>query len=478
MLARHVPVPSFLSPHPSFPHDQKRTHRQVAVVGAILILVFLAGCAPLQEFSGPKGPVVRVLLAYATHRSSFVLPRPGWAEVEGRRTGVRLSPGAYRLVLENGVALANSFPALKSDLFADVCLHGPLVWPAGRTRSGQFRLEQSDGRVLVRSKGPIVVSAPDVELQNPRGTFPGDVIFAVDGDRIAVINRLPLEVYLRGVVAAEMWRKAPREALRAQAVVARTTALVLLKRSPAFSPYDFCSTERCQVYRGKTAWTAATDEAIWRTRGEVLTLKGRVCEAPYSAVCGGHTEDASLLWSGKRQRHLRGVLDARVRGRLDLKNSATLRRWLEGRPNAFCSPEISAEPAARRYFRWRVKLSGSEIRNRVRETTGVDVGLPVRLEVLQRGVSGRALTVFVTGPRDQVKIRGELAIRKNLRRKPLPSSCFVVIPVADGIELLGAGYGHGVGMCQAGAVGMAGRGYTYREILEHYYPGTRVARKY
>ncbi|NOZ57694.1 MAG: SpoIID/LytB domain-containing protein, partial [Calditrichaeota bacterium] len=283
---------------------------------------------------------------------------------------------------------------------------------------------------------------------------------------------------LRGVVPAEMWTSAPEEALKAQAVVARSTALVLLRRCPPGATYDFCSTQRCQVYRGVDVWSRATERAIRATRGEVLTNQGKVCEAPYSAVCGGHTEDASLLWTGERQDHLRGVLDAPVVGRLDLRNEKTLQRWINSRPKVFCSPDLSGDPAARKYFRWTVRVSEQTLRRRVRASTGVDVGIPVRIRVLRRGVSGRALSVLVSGPLGRVKIEGELRIRRGLAAKALPSSCFIVQKDGSDFRFSGAGFGHGVGMCQAGAVGMARAGRNYREILKHYYPGTRVARKY
>ncbi len=453
-----------------------RLNLAALLLGALLVW---SSCAPLGVPPHAEGPIVRVLLSYVRHAATFELASPASAGVDGHRFRVRLAPGLYRVVVERGLAETPFTSGGANGLAALLPLHGPVEsttrWPAGDIA---IRLEDGRGQTVVRAQRELLVVASRVKLSEPEDTFPGELVFVVDGRQIAVVNRLPLESYLKGVVPAEMWGSAPEEALKAQAVVARSTAWVLLKRRRAGSPYDFCSSEQCQVYRGVSVWSRATSRAVRQTWGEVLSLRGKVCEAPYSAVCGGHTEDASLVWSGEQQPYLRGVLDASLVARLDLTDEGTLRRWLSAKPRVFCSPDLSDDPSARQYFRWRVRVSEKEIRQRIRTETGVDVGRPLEIRVVRRGVSGRALSVLVFGPLGRVKIKGELRVRRLLSRKALPSSCFLVTRKGSGFEFTGAGFGHGVGLCQAGAVGMAGAGRSYRDILEHYYPGTGVARKY
>jgi SpoIID/LytB domain protein len=295
---------------------------------------------------------------------------------------------------------------------------------------------------------------------------------------LAAVHGISLEELLRGLVPSEMPGGSHVEALKAQAVTARSNVLAQIGTRHLTDPFMICAEVHCQAYRGEAARTPRTDEAVRATRGEALfrSADRTLVDAVYSAMCGGHGEDNDKVWGNAPNPSLRGRPDlppgeaARWDG--GLSGETKLRAFLAATPDAFCR-----RPAAARKdrFRWQRRLSAADLD---RLTASLDVGHVRRLAVGPRGVSGRARVLEVEGERGRAEVGGELAIRRLLGN--LPSAMFVVDRDAagDGVVLSGGGWGHGAGMCQWGAVGRAEAGQGYRDILRAYYAGAEVARVY
>jgi stage II sporulation protein D len=291
---------------------------------------------------------------------------------------------------------------------------------------------------------------------------------------LAAVHGVPLEELLRGLVPSEMPASSPQEALRAQAVTARSNVLAQIGARHLTDPFMLCAEVHCQAYRGDGARTARTDEAVLATRGEALFGKAdrTLVDAVYSATCGGHGEDNDQVWGNVPSPSLRGRPDlppddAR-RWPSGLADETRLRPFLADAGRAWCR----RSPAAPNY-RWERRFSPAEL-DLLAAPLGV--GHVRALEVRARGVSGRARLLAVIGDRGEAEVAGELRIRRLLRN--LPSAMFVVDRAGDALVLRGGGWGHGAGMCQWGAVGRAAAGQGYREILRAYYSGAEVARVY
>jgi stage II sporulation protein D len=296
--------------------------------------------------------------------------------------------------------------------------------------------------------------------------------------KLALIEALPLEELLRGLVPSEMFASAPAEALKAQAITARGEVLAKIGARHLTDPYLLCSEQHCQVYGGLGSERASTDAAVRATRGEALFSRGgRLVDSVYSAVCGGHTEDNDVVWGGPPDPSLRGVSDlVDDLGSGDLRDEAQLRGWIDRVPRSYCRLS-GAAPSTK--IRWSRRFSAAELAELL-EPLGV--GRVLRLEPRERGASGRASVLHVVGDRGEAEVRGELRIRKLL--KNLNSAAFYVEAIAGttayptSFVFHGAGWGHGVGMCQTGAIGRASQGSGYREILSHYFNGAELTRIY
>jgi stage II sporulation protein D len=308
--------------------------------------------------------------------------------------------------------------------------------------------------------------------------YRGRIYVAVDRlGKLAVIEALPLEELLRGLVPSEMFASAPREALRAQAVTARGEVLAKIGARHLGDPYLLCAEQHCQVYAGLAAQRSSTDAAVAATHGEALfSQAGVLVDSVYSAVCGGHTENNEVVWGGPPNPALRGVSDlAAGEGPLpSLRSEAALRAYVDQNLEGYC--RLSGAAAGK--FRWTRRFSSEELDRLV---APLSVGHVLELMPRDRGVSGRTATLKIVGTSGSAEVHGELNIRRLLHN--LNSSAFVVDRVApEGgpriFVLRGAGWGHGVGMCQTGAVGRAQRGKGYREILGHYFNGAEIAKIY
>ena len=246
------------------------------------------------------------------------------------------------------------------------------------------------------------------------------------------------------------------------------------------------------MFKGITNINAATRQAVRETAGQVLMYEDEICETFYAGVCGGHTEHNENVWNGNPRRYLRGIFDMdqyNVRANEDfLKNEENLSLWIDGSPDVYCNLDKIEVPSyleyARKYFRWDVTYSQNELSELLLRNTGTDFGDIINIVPVERGISGRLKTIRIEGSRNAMDIDKELEIRKALSENYLYSSCFQVERknVVNGIPreftLHGAGWGHGVGMCQTGAAVMALQGINYKRILSHYYRESDIRKLY
>ena len=326
------------------------------------------------------------------------------------------------------------------------------------------------------------------DVDNERGAketrkYFGKLYVTVDNaGQLAVVNAVPEDKLLAGLVPAEMSASSPSEALKAQAVAARNELLAKIGTRHLTDPYRLCATQHCQVYAGAGREDARATAAVQATRGELLVRdeSGGLVDAVYSASCGGHGENNEYVWGGSADSSLRGRLDGDAAFAARLPKfakigEAELRAWLAIGPSAD-GPWCARPKEAQVNFRWQKTLDLAAVEARLA------VGRLRELAVVERGVSGRATRLHVVGDGGDKEVRGELEIRRALGN--LKSAMFVLDLARDAgghvtsVSVSGGGHGHGVGMCQVGAVGMAAAGRSYVEILRQYYSAAHLRKLY
>lgn len=334
--------------------------------------------------------------------------------------------------------------------------------------------------ITLRSRRPGVL----IDANGHR--FRGELaLFPEPGGRLTLVNVLSLEEYLRGVLPAEMAPSAPFEALLAQAIVARTFALASLGRH-AREGFDLCASNHCQVYGGVAREHPTTNRAVEQTRGQVLLCQGKPFTALFHAVCGGATDSPMDVWSKPTEPGcFKGIVDAKDPLGLDLTAESGIQDLANRREEVFCgdSPD----------FFWEMERTREELERTFARTLPIVLGAPAplgelrTLSVVSRTISGRATALLVEGSQGSYLVRGEgirwLFGTGRPNDQGLKSCRFVVQPMARPeapgappvrYRLVGFGWGHGVGLCQAGAIGMAKKGYLAAEILAHYFPEAQI----
>ena len=295
--------------------------------------------------------------------------------------------------------------------------------------------------------------------------FAGALKFIVEGDKITAVNRIGAEDYLLSVISSEMKSSASLELLKAHAVISRSWLMANL-RSHAL--YDVCADDHCQRYQGMNRVSGENvRRAVDETWGEVLRFEGKICDTRYSKCCGGRTELFSTCWSDEDYPYLRSVEDAPQPGQEPFCKL--------GEPHLLRQSLNDYDLESGDFFRWEASYSRDEISELAARRTGIDFGTILSLEALQRGPSGRIKYLRINGSKRSEVIGKELAIRRALSESHLKSSAFDICWNGDTLTLKGRGWGHGVGLCQTGAAVMASRGYNYRQILSHYYPGAEIS---
>lgn len=342
--------------------------------------------------------------------------------------------------------------------------------------------------------------------------FRGILRLIDEGEHLTAINILPLEEYLLSVISSEMSATSSPELLKAHAVISRSWLLAQkakasIVRADYCSVYrneeeyirwfdredharfDVCADDHCQRYQGiSKAYTPAVSEAIAATRGEVLMYDGKICDARFSKCCGGVSERFENTWEPEHHPYLESICDAA--GELspgDLTREEEATNWILSSPPAFCNttdPQILTEvlndydQETRHFFRWEISYTPEQLSELVCKKTGIDFGEITALEPVERGKSGRIIRLRITGSRKTMIIGKELVIRQALSESHLYSSAFIVEKKDNKFILYGAGWGHGVGLCQIGAAVMGTRGYDYHRILQHYFKGSELRKIY
>ncbi len=306
--------------------------------------------------------------------------------------------------------------------------------------------------------------------------FEGTIELRAGARGILVINELPLEDYLASVNSSEMSAEAPLEFLKAQTIAARGTVAATSGCHHYGEPFDLCNGDHCQCYYGSKRIEPRSQEAAESTSGKVLLHSGIIADTRYAKICGGLTEEFNFIWEDFKPPYLPSKFDGQ--GEYRFNNIVS---YIKDNPVCWCNPQIHPYPKdfdyATPWFRWKFEYERDELSELIRKNMGYDLNGIDELMPLKRGKSGR-ITQLKVGRGEDFLIEGELNIRRALSDSHLPSSCFVIDIEGDKVILEGAGWGHGVGMCQLGALNMATVGKKYGEILDHYYPGTKLSLLY
>ncbi len=415
-------------------------------------------------------------------------------------------------------------------------LNGEFICSNGQVYSGQQTAEYHDEKVLFENEifdelkfEPTVETASfdllDVVIginfhwerkENQR--FKGALKLIVDSEQLTAINRIMVEDYLTSVISSEMSATASDELLKAHAVISRSWLLNPIMhpktqntepetRNPerkikwyerdAHTHFDVCADDHCQRYQGVTrATTKAVETAIQITRGEMLMYEGEICDARFSKSCGGASETFENCWAPEHFPYLTKVIDnpeAPEGFELDLTVEANAQKWIRQSPEAFCNTTDKKvlsqvlnnyDQETTDFYRWKVEYTQTEIAELLAHRSGIDFGKIIDLVPIIRGESGRLIELKIIGTKQTIVVGKELEIRKWLSNSHLYSSAFVVdkSEIIDSIPqkftLTGAGWGHGVGLCQIGAAVMGEKGYKYDEILLHYFRGAELKRMY
>ncbi|MDR1259018.1 MAG: SpoIID/LytB domain-containing protein [Tannerellaceae bacterium] len=346
--------------------------------------------------------------------------------------------------------------------------------------------------------------------------FRGTLNIVARGDKIIAINRVDVEEYLTSVISSEMSATASTEFLKAHAVISRSWLLSRIYTTEHLSDrqtacrtddelvrwydhedhdmFDVCADDHCQRYQGITrASTQLVAEATGLTRGEILVNNGAICDTRFSKCCGGITERFENVWEPTLHSYLTALRDSPDTNLPDLTTEAEAARWICSSPESFCNTNDKGilsqvlnnyDRETTDFFRWKVWYPQEQLSRLICRKSGIDFGGIIDLIPLRRGSSGRIEKLKILGTRFTYTIGKELEIRRTLSESHLYSSAFVVEKEADegglpkSFTLTGAGWGHGVGLCQIGAAVMGARGYGYRQILAHYYPGAEIEKKY
>lgn len=353
--------------------------------------------------------------------------------------------------------------------------------------------------------------------------FRGALKFIVEGDKLTAINIIDVEDYLTSVISSEMSATASPELLKAHAVISRSWLLAQLKveSAPLQAPlksagskvnyqlsilnyqlikwydreahthFNVCADDHCQRYQGITRTsTPQAIEAVSATRGQVLISEEKICDTRFSKCCGGAFEEFQNCWENIKHPYLVKQRDSKTETALpDLRIEAEAEKWIRTPPTAFCNTTDknvlnqvlnNYDQETTDFYRWKIFYTQKELSTLIQKRSGIDFGTITDLIPIERGTSGRLVQLKIIGSKQTFIIGKELEIRRTLSSSHLYSSAFVIDKedVKNGIPerfiLTGAGWGHGVGLCQIGAAVMGEQGYAYNEILGHYYQNAAI----
>ncbi len=407
---------------------------------------------------------------------------------------------------------------------------------SAKLEGGKISILQEDKEIY--SANEIIFSPNDIETESfllrdvtigkqfhwekkENQRFRGKLKLIKEKNNVTGINIIPIEEYLISVISSEMSPNSSLELLKAHAIVSRGWLLAQLDKKKQskkknsvnetvtdseiirwydredHSHFDFCADDHCQRYQGVTKIINDNAlNAIESTRGLVLVYDNKICDTRYSKCCGGMTESFENVWEPVKHHYLSPVVDYKfeIDGiDYDLTNNKLAEKWIKTNPHAYCNTNdtrilsqimVDSDRPTNNFFRWTVEYMQEDLAEIIRSKSGIDFGNIIDLTPLQRGYSGRVTLLKITGDKKELTIGKELEIRRVLSKSHLYSSAFYVTrhdlngKVPGKFILHGAGWGHGVGLCQIGAAVMGEKGYGFDEILIHYFNGAIIQKIY
>ena len=398
---------------------------------------------------------------------------------------------------------------------------GGVLWNGNQYSSLTFHPQSADASF---SLSDVTIGVNFHWERKETQTFLGTLRFVVESDKICAINELPVEKYLESVISSEMSATSSLELLKAHAVISRSWLLAQMKKRRDVAEsgnnffsftkkedmlirwydredhtiFDVCADDHCQRYQGITKETSPhVAEAIRQTKGQVLQDGDEICDARFSKCCGGVTEEFQYCWEDTPKNYLTAVRDIAlgIESTLpNLTNEEEAEKWIRFNPPAFCNTQDKRilsqvlndyDQETVDFYRWKVTLTQEKLQQLIADRLKMDLGSILDMKSVERGTSGRISKLQIIGTEKTFTIGKELEIRRTLSDSHLLSSAFIVDKydideqgVPQRFELIGAGWGHGVGLCQIGAAVMGEEGYLYDAILLHYYQGAEIKKLY
>ena len=398
---------------------------------------------------------------------------------------------------------------------------GGVLWNGNQYSSLTFHPQSADASF---SLSDVTIGVNFHWERKETQTFLGTLRFVVESDKICAINELPVEKYLESVISSEMSATSSLELLKAHAVISRSWLLAQMKKRRDVAEsgnnffsftkkedmlirwydredhtiFDVCADDHCQRYQGITKETSPhVAEAIRQTKGQVLLDGDEICDARFSKCCGGVTEEFQYCWEDTPKNYLTAVRDIAlgIESTLpNLTNEEEAEKWIRFNPPAFCNTQDKRilsqvlndyDQETVDFYRWKVTLTQEKLQQLIADRLKMDLGSILDMKSVERGTSGRISKLQIIGTEKTFTIGKELEIRRTLSDSHLLSSAFIVDKydideqgVPQRFELIGAGWGHGVGLCQIGAAVMGEEGYQYDAILLHYYQGAEIKKLY
>lgn len=359
--------------------------------------------------------------------------------------------------------------------------------------------------------------------QKENQKFNGKLKFIIENEKITAINTLPIEEYLTSVISSEMSAKSSSDLLKAHSIISRSWLLAQIEKNKKLSfskekyktlfeteeelikwydreehiNYDVCADDHCQRYQGITKlFEKNSQQAVQETKGLVLYFNDNICDARFSKCCGGISENFENVWEPIEHPYLKMVIDNdKIMTEFDnnLLDENASENWIINSPDAFCNTKdekilsqvlIDFDQSTKDFYRWKVVYSQKEVSELIKSKSNIDFGEIIDMIPIERGTSGRLIKLKIIGTKKTLIIGKELEIRRILSKSHLYSSAFIVKKenvindIPQKFILSGAGWGHGVGLCQIGAAVMGEKGYSYEKILLHYFRGAKLKKLY
>ncbi len=413
-----------------------------------------------------------------------------------------------------------------SGVFSAQLVNGKIVCKSNKEKIAEagelfFKTTDPDGdSFLIKD---VVIGVKFHWERKEKQRFLGSLKIIIENGKLTAINVIPIEAYLISVISSEMSARSSLQLLKAHAIVSRSWLISQIEKSKSLKQqnvkyntfyenenelikwydredhknFDVCADDHCQRYQGITkVYTEIARQAVRETKGIIVTFDDKVCDARYSKSCGGLTEAFENVWEPVKYEYLSSIVDYKFEPdnySFDFSNEVNARKWILGNPPAFCNTKdkkvlsqilLDFDQETTDFYRWKIEYTQEKISNLIKEKSGIDFGEILDLIPVERGASSRLIKLKIVGTKKTLIIGKELEIRRILSESHLYSSAFVVRKVMkenkvpEKFVISGAGWGHGVGLCQIGAAVMASRGYNFDEILLHYFSNARLFKLY